>query len=75
MLVGIPYVTCRWQAGSKIGVDRASRRKEGVTGSHVLRHIGCRVGGNGGRAGAHALLPAEAMAVTPLLPPLPPLSW
>ena len=32
MLVGIPYVTCGLQAGSKVDVDRTSRSREGVTG-------------------------------------------
>ena len=32
MLVGMAYVTSGLQAGSKVGVDRASRSKEGVTG-------------------------------------------
>ena len=59
---------------AKSHIDWRSEGTKGVTSSHVLRHIGCRVGGNGGRAGALSLLLAEAMAVTPLLPPPPP-SW
>ena len=64
----------RYRRVAKSHIDRRSESTEGVIGSHVLRHIGCRVGGNGGRAGALALLLSEAMAVTPLLAPLP-LSW
>ena len=64
----------RYRRVAKSHIDRRSESTEGVTNSHVLRHIGCRIGGNGGRAGALALLLAEAMAVTPLLPPPPP-SW
>jgi predicted secreted protein len=33
MLVEMPYVTCALRAGSKVGVDRASRSREGVTGA------------------------------------------
>jgi predicted secreted protein len=33
MLVEMPYVTCTLRAGSKVGVDRASRSREGVTGA------------------------------------------
>jgi hypothetical protein len=33
MLVGMAYVTCGLQAGSKIDIDRASRSREGVSGA------------------------------------------
>ena len=65
MLFGMPYVTCKLRAGSKIDIDRASRSREGVTGPHDLRLVGRRVGGGYGRAGALALLVAAALAVTP----------
>ena len=64
----------RYRRVAKSHIDRRSEITEGVSSSHVLRHIGCRIGGNGGRAGALALLLAEALAVRPLLPPPPP-SW
>ena len=62
----------RYWRVAKSYIDWRSESTEGVINSHVLRYIGSRVGGNGGRAGALALPLAEAMAVTPLLPPPPP---
>jgi hypothetical protein len=62
MLIAMPYVARTLRVGSKPAIGRESR--EGVTGGHVLRSIGCRVGGGGGRARALVLLLAAALAVT-----------
>ena len=69
MLVEMPYVTCTLRAGSKVSIDRASRSREGVTGAHVFRLVGRRVGGGGGSAGALALLLAAAALAVRALPP------